>query len=100
MSDTEFSGARSPEMQTMFAWLTRACEELGIDPQILDTTAGPLLDVVRDVARGPSRPAAPLTAFLIGLAAAGANDTDVDAISAAVLTRSQAIQALVAAYSG
>lgn len=84
----------------MFKWLASACEELGIDPGIIDATAGQLLDVVRDVARGPSRPAAPLTAFLIGLAAAGTKGASNESLSAAVAEHSKAIQALVATYSG
>jgi hypothetical protein len=42
------------------------CAELGIDPSLADTTA--VLDVTRDVAHGVARPAAPLTAYLLGVA--------------------------------
>ncbi|MEU3751967.1 NTP transferase domain-containing protein [Streptomyces olivoreticuli] len=48
-------------------WITAAKAELGIDLDV-DTTA--LLDLARDAAHGVARPAAPLTTFLVGYAAA------------------------------
>ncbi|UCM89037.1 NTP transferase domain-containing protein [Streptomyces marincola] len=48
-------------------WIAAVKTELGIDPDV-DTTA--LLDAARDAAHGVARPAAPLTTFLIGYAAA------------------------------
>ncbi|GAB3696054.1 DUF6457 domain-containing protein [Corynebacterium nasicanis] len=51
------------------AWLHTAATELGIDPEITRELIGDILDLTRDVAHGPSRPAAPVTAFLVGLAA-------------------------------
>ncbi|MDT0307097.1 NTP transferase domain-containing protein [Streptomyces sp. DSM 44917] len=48
-------------------WLAAVKAELGIDPDV-DTAA--LLDAARDAAHGVARPAAPLTTFLIGYAAA------------------------------
>ena len=59
-------------------WLDAAAGELGVDTQVLRPLAGRLLDLTRDIAHAPSRPAAPLTTFLIGLsagAAAAANAT-------------------------
>lgn len=53
-------------MNTLAEWTAQACAELGLDPGALDSTA--VLDVTRDVARGVARPAAPLTAFLLGVA--------------------------------
>jgi hypothetical protein len=47
-------------------WLLAACEELGIEPSDLHRDL--ILDVARDVAHGVARPAAPLTAYLMGLA--------------------------------
>lgn len=47
-------------------WLATASEELGLDPADLDTTL--LLDLTRDVAHSVARPAAPLTAYLLGVA--------------------------------
>lgn len=48
-------------------WIAAAKSELGID---LDVDVPGLLDMTRDVAHGVARPAAPLTAFLVGYAAA------------------------------
>ncbi|MFJ3632544.1 NTP transferase domain-containing protein [Streptomyces sp. NPDC090112] len=50
-------------------WITAAKNELGIDLDV-DTTT--LLDLARDAAHGVARPAAPLTTFLVGYAAAQA----------------------------
>ncbi|MYZ08084.1 NTP transferase domain-containing protein, partial [Streptomyces sp. SID2999] len=48
-------------------WITAVKNELGIE---LDVDTRVLLDAARDVAHGVARPAAPLTTFLIGYAAA------------------------------
>ncbi|MFF2850109.1 NTP transferase domain-containing protein [Streptomyces sp. NPDC058001] len=48
-------------------WMTAVKDELGID---LDVDIGVLLDLARDAAHGVARPAAPLTTFLVGYAAA------------------------------
>ncbi|MFF3496340.1 DUF6457 domain-containing protein [Streptomyces sp. NPDC002795] len=50
-------------------WITAAKNELGID---LDVDTDVLLDLARDAAHGVARPAAPLTTFLVGYAAAQA----------------------------
>ncbi|MEU0069144.1 NTP transferase domain-containing protein [Streptomyces sp. NPDC006332] len=50
-------------------WITAVKDELGID---LDVDTGALLDLARDAAHGVARPAAPLTTFLVGYAAARA----------------------------
>ncbi|MFI0925962.1 NTP transferase domain-containing protein [Streptomyces sp. NPDC021012] len=52
-------------------WITAVKNELGID---LDVDTGLLLDLARDAAHGVARPAAPLTTFLVGYAAARAGD--------------------------
>lgn len=49
-------------------WLEQVSERLDQDPAVIQALLGELLDLTRDVAHGPSRPAAPLTAFLVGLA--------------------------------
>jgi hypothetical protein len=54
-------------MTTLEQWLEVACGELGLDPGSVDVRA--VLDLARDVARGVDRPAAPVTAYLLGLAA-------------------------------
>lgn len=50
-------------------WITAAKAELGID---LDVDVRGLLDMTKEVAHGVARPAAPLTSFLVGYAAARA----------------------------
>ncbi|MEV0221979.1 NTP transferase domain-containing protein [Streptomyces sp. NPDC050704] len=50
-------------------WITAVKDELGID---LDVDISILLDLARDAAHGVARPAAPLTTFLVGYAAARA----------------------------
>ncbi len=50
-------------------WITAVKDELGIE---LDVDTGILLDLARDAAHGVARPAAPLTTFLVGYAAAQA----------------------------
>ncbi len=53
-------------MNVLEEWTALVCKELGIDPARLDRDA--ILDVTKDVAHGVARPAAPLTAYLLGLA--------------------------------
>ncbi|WP_225832562.1 NTP transferase domain-containing protein [Streptomyces sp. NK08204] len=48
-------------------WISAVKDELGID---LEVDTGVLLDLARDAAHGVARPAAPLTTFLVGYAAA------------------------------
>ena len=55
--------------QVLEDWIAAAKSELGID---LEVDVPGLLDMTRDVAHGVARPAAPLTAFLVGYAAAQA----------------------------
>ncbi|MDQ3886374.1 MAG: DUF6457 domain-containing protein [Actinomycetota bacterium] len=54
-------------MNTLDAWTTHVCRALNLDPGSLDRDL--LLDLTKEVAHGVARPAAPLTAFLVGLAA-------------------------------
>ena len=53
-------------MNTLDEWAETACRELGLDPASLDVKL--VLDLARDVAHGVARPAAPLTAYLLGVA--------------------------------
>jgi hypothetical protein len=62
-------------------WVARAGDALGVDPEAVDVTE--LLDLTREVAHGVARPAAPLTAFLVGLAA-GRSGGDAAAVADAV----------------
>ncbi len=54
-------------MTTLERWIEAACAELGLDPALVDQRL--LLDLTRIVAHSVDRPAAPLTAYLAGLAA-------------------------------
>jgi hypothetical protein len=53
-------------VNTLEQWTEAVCAELGLDRRQADTRA--VLDLARDVAHSVARPAAPLTAFLLGLA--------------------------------
>jgi hypothetical protein len=59
-------------------WLDALAAELGVD--LTGMPVGVLLDLARDVAHNVVRPAAPLSAFVVGLAAA---DGGPDAVRAA-----------------
>lgn len=62
-------------MKTMDDWVAAVTAELGL-PTGLDVEQ--VLDLARDVAHGVQRPAAPVTAWLAGMAvAAGADAEDV-----------------------
>lgn len=67
MSDDE-----TEKMATMDRWLEDVCLELGVDRSVLDANTWSLLRMIKDVAHGPSRPGAPMTAFLVGLASGAA----------------------------
>lgn len=56
-------------MNTLEDWITEVKQELGLD-LVVDTAE--LLDLTKVVAHSVARPAAPLTAFLVGYAAAQA----------------------------
>jgi hypothetical protein len=53
-------------VSTLDRWVEVVCAELGISPDSVDVRA--ILDLARDAARGVDRPAAPLTAYLLGVA--------------------------------
>ncbi|MFF4418007.1 NTP transferase domain-containing protein [Streptosporangium sp. NPDC001559] len=53
-------------MNVLEEWTELVCRELGVDPARVDRDA--VLDLTKEVAHGVARPAAPLTAYLLGLA--------------------------------
>jgi Domain of unknown function (DUF6457) len=55
-------------------WMDAACAELGLDPAGADIKA--VLALARDVAHSVERPAAPLTAFLLGVAVGRGQSAD------------------------
>ncbi|RSS84454.1 NTP transferase domain-containing protein [Streptomyces sp. WAC06614] len=74
--DVAAARARIREHGTVLdEWITTVKNELGID---LDVDTKALLDLARDAAHGVARPAAPLTTFLVGYAAARAEATGAD----------------------
>lgn len=54
-------------------WTSAVCAELGLTPGLAPDV---ILDVARDVAHAVARPAAPLTAFLLGRAVAAGLSLD------------------------
>ncbi|WP_131787350.1 DUF6457 domain-containing protein [Protofrankia symbiont of Coriaria ruscifolia] len=77
-------------MSPLDDWVVDAAGALDLDPALLDVHG--VLDLARDVAHTIARPAAPLTAFLVGLAA-GCNGGDPQAVRLAT----EKVLALVAA---
>ena len=57
-------------MMTVDEWVSQLCEALGVEQP--DVRA--VLDLTGDVAHRVNRPAAPVTALIVGLAAASASD--------------------------
>ena len=53
-------------MNTLEEWTAAVCADLGLDRGSADTRT--VLDLTRDVAQSVARPAAPLTAYLLGVA--------------------------------
>ncbi len=78
-------------MNPLDAWLAEAGAALGIDRDAMQRDV--LLDFTREVAHGVARPAAPLTAFLVGLAAGQAGGSAED-VKAAI----SRLSAVLAAY--
>lgn len=52
-------------MSTLDQWIAAACAELGIESDLVDQRM--ILDLARDAAHQVDRPAAPVTAFLLGV---------------------------------
>ncbi|GGU28053.1 molybdenum cofactor guanylyltransferase [Streptomyces lavendofoliae] len=77
-------------------WITAVKDELGID---LDVDTGVLLDLARDAAHGVARPAAPLTTFLVGYAAATAAGNGPEAVSQAVADAARRASALAGRWA-
>jgi Domain of unknown function (DUF6457) len=55
-------------MNALDRWAEVVCFEFSLSPDSVDARV--VLDMARDVAHGVDRPAAPLTAYLLGLAVA------------------------------
>lgn len=73
-------------MTTLQSWTKAACAELGVKAD--DATVRAILDLAREAAHQVERPAAPVTAFLAGLAVgAGQPLADVSARLRALASR-------------
>ena len=71
-------------MNDLDAWTARVAQELGLPPVLAGRPVRDVvLDLTRDVAHGVARPAAPLTAFLVGVAA-GREGATVEEVQRAV----------------
>lgn len=70
------------KMEIMGEWLDAVADELDIDSAPFKDNRDELLNLTAKIAHGPSRPGAPMTLFLIGLAAE--NGADVSALVAKV----------------
>lgn len=88
------SGDETEKMAVMDRWLGEVCAELGLDRSVLDANTVTMLALIKEVAHGPSRPGAPMTAFLVGLAA-GTASSDPAAQAAAVPGHVAAVTRLV-----
>ena len=86
-------------MNRLDDWVAAACAELALDPAEVDTKV--VLDVARDVAHGVLRPAAPITAYLLGLAVGrGADPRQAAALVGALAARWAADEAADEAAGG
>jgi len=65
----------SSEATALYDWVAAVAAELGIEDAVdHDTIVDTVLDLTADVAHNVSRPGAPLTAFLLGIAAGRADN--------------------------
>jgi hypothetical protein len=72
--------AESSDSTALSEWVTAVVRELGIEDSLdRSGVVDMVLDLTSDVAHGVSRPGAPVTAFLIGVAAGRADDPAVAA---------------------
>jgi hypothetical protein len=61
-------------MTTLDNWTAAACEELGLEAALVDVRQ--ILELARVAAHQVERPAAPLTAYLLGLAVGTGQSAD------------------------
>ncbi|MGH3785813.1 MAG: DUF6457 domain-containing protein [Pseudonocardiaceae bacterium] len=67
-------------MNTLKEWVELVCRELNVADVVSPAAMqSRVLDMSRDVAHGVARPAAPLTAYLLGLAAGRTSDPEATA---------------------
>ena len=68
-------------MNVLDEFVRTVCQALGVDKSVVDQDL--ILELTKDVAHNVTRPAAPISAFIVGLAAGRAGG-DADAVRAAV----------------
>ena len=73
-------------MATLDEWTEQACAALGLERGTLDQAL--VLDLTREVAHGVARPAAPLAAYLVGVAVGRGTDAAAAAATIAGISRS------------
>ncbi len=61
-------------MTAMRDWLDAAGYELELPPEVIGAVERPLLHLISTIAHGPSRPGAPLSAYLVGYLAGQGGD--------------------------
>jgi hypothetical protein len=81
---------------TLDEWVRELSDALGVDALATDVPL--LLDVAREAAHGIARPAAPLTTFLVGLAA-GRRGGGADAVASAAAIAQRLVRAQPASDS-
>lgn len=74
-------------MATLAEWAVAAGRALGLDPTEGDTSQELVLDLARVVAHQVTRPAAPVTAYLLGLAVGRGADPEAAAATLTALAR-------------
>lgn len=57
------------KMRALEQWLDGVCDALALDRSAVQAVTPALLELAAQVAHGPARPGAPLTAFAVGMAA-------------------------------
>ncbi|MER0080771.1 DUF6457 domain-containing protein [Corynebacterium sp. KPL2861] len=65
-------------IRTAHQWLEEAARLLNLEPHEATALTRELLDLTKDVAHTQLRPAAPLTAFVVGLASASTAEAKVN----------------------
>lgn len=81
-------------------FVQEVAQRLDLDPQVIQQTLPHLLGLTKHVAHGVVRPAAPLAAFLVGLAAGqnsspAGSEADAEELAAGVLAHIAAVEELV-----
>ncbi|GGG75028.1 DUF6457 domain-containing protein [Corynebacterium pelargi] len=68
------------DLSSTYEWVTRLAQAFDIDVEAARAVVPALLDLTRDIAHQQARPAAPLSAFLVGLAAKDASVEEIEAL--------------------